>query len=214
MEYQKNPIQGCRDEFSVKIKTKAARQMHSGASWTLLEASLGSIHTGLTSISYFTLVSCLLGGKRWSTQNLWPRVLHPFGADPISSSAFWRSPTTTFDSKLLAIQSWMFDCESQNGHSKCRPVPFAPLRLLTVGLDGKPLRLVERDTSTIRTDYATLSHCWGGSLQLRITKGTLAIFSKEVPSKLIPKTFTNAINIAPSSKNSIYLDQCPIHYLR
>jgi hypothetical protein len=121
---------------------------------------------------------------------------------------------TTFDSKLLAIQSWISDCESQNMHSKCRPVPFAPLRLLTVGLDGKPLRLVERDTSTIRTDYATLSHCWGGSLQLRITKGTLAIFSKEVPSKLIPKTFTNAINIAPSSKNSIYLDQCPMHCLR
>ncbi|PMD58888.1 HET-domain-containing protein [Hyaloscypha bicolor E] len=176
-EISKKPIRGCRDEFSVKITTKVARRMPSGASWTLLEASLGSTHTGLTSISYFTLVSCLLG-------------------DPISSSAFWRSPTTTFDSKLLAIQSWMFDCESQNGHSKCRPVPFAPLRLLTVGLDGKPLRLVERDTTTIRTDYAALSYCWGNSLQLRTTKGTLTIFSKEVPSKLIPRTFADAIHIA------------------
>ncbi|KFY06776.1 hypothetical protein V492_07752 [Pseudogymnoascus sp. VKM F-4246] len=124
-----------------------------------------------------------------------PKSLTPF-IDPISSSVFWRSPTTTFDSKILAIQSWMFDCESQNGHSKCRPVPFAPLRLLTVGLDDKPIRLVERNTTTIRTDYAALSYCWGGYPQLRTTKGTLDIFSEEVPSKLIPKTFADAINIA------------------
>jgi len=90
----------------------------------------------------------------------------------------------------------MHDCCPQNGHSKCTPVSYSPLRLLTVGLDGNPLKLVDRGTTSAPTEYATLSYCWGNSLQLRTTKETLSQFSEAIPSELLPKTFTDAIRIA------------------
>ncbi|PKS05451.1 hypothetical protein jhhlp_008827 [Lomentospora prolificans] len=101
----------------------------------------------------------------------------------------------------------MHDCQCRDGHDKCRAVPYAPLRLLAVGLDGSPIRLVGRDSNADPTKYAALSYCWGKSLQLRTTKSTLAIFSEEVPSDLIPQTWTDAIHIARGLRIShIWID--------
>ncbi|KAI1866336.1 uncharacterized protein JN550_007724 [Neoarthrinium moseri] len=47
-------------------------------------------------------------------------------------------------------------------------------------------------------DYATLSHCWGNSMPLKLTKETLAAFEERIPFLLIPPTFTETINIARS----------------
>jgi hypothetical protein len=77
-------------------------------------------------------------------------------------------------------------------------VPFAPLRLLTVGLDGRPIKLVERSPTTSRTEYATLSYCWGSGPNLRTTKETPTRFREEIPSELIPNTFVDAIRITRS----------------
>lgn len=116
--------------------------------------------------------------------------------DPVSNTEFWSRPIPTFEEKVTCVRSWMEECRSQGGHGNCRPVPFTPLRLVTVGLDGKPLRLVERDDRTAGTEYATLSYCWGDSLPLRTTKQSLAGFLEAIPVDLVPKTFTDAIHIA------------------
>jgi len=55
-------------ESPVKITTQAARRMHSGVSWAILEASLTSTNTPLIGVSYFTLVVCPSGGKRFRIQ--------------------------------------------------------------------------------------------------------------------------------------------------
>ena len=89
----------------------------------------------------------------------------------------------------------MHDCCSQEGHTKCKPVPFAPLRLLTVGLNGESIKLVERDTTTVRAEYTTLSYCWGSSIHLCTTKETLPTFREGIPLDLIPKTLADAIYI-------------------
>lgn len=89
----------------------------------------------------------------------------------------------------------MHECRSKDGHNKCQPIPFAPLRLLTVGLDGKPCRLVERSPTTVQSEYAALSYCWGSSLKLRTTRKTLAQYYQGIRLNLMPKTFVDAIHI-------------------
>lgn len=108
----------------------------------------------------------------------------------------WKTPATTLDEKLAAVQAWMRDCEARHEHIKCRPVAYAPLRLVTVGLDGDPIRLVGRNSTAEATKYAALSYCWGESLQLRTTISTLSTFTQEIPSELIPKTWVDAMQIA------------------
>ncbi|KAB5576375.1 heterokaryon incompatibility protein-domain-containing protein [Coniochaeta sp. 2T2.1] len=169
-------IENCQDGFMVKITVTAARRMQSGTSWKSVDAGLV---TGLTPLIFnypFTLVACSSG-------------------DPASNTDFWARPSTTFEEKVTCIQSWMQKCRSQDEHGNCRPVPFSPLRLVTVGIDGKPLRLVERDDLTAKTEYATLSYCWGDSLPLCTTTQSLDGFLEAIPVDLMPKTFTDAIHI-------------------
>ncbi len=52
-------------------------------------------------------------------------------------------------------------------------VPFAPLRLVSVGLDGKPPRLVRGDADEKPIEYATLSHCWGNGTDASNNEGDI-----------------------------------------
>jgi hypothetical protein len=97
---------------------------------------------------------------------------------------------------MSAIKSWLHECRTSNHHNECRPANFVPRRLVSVGLEGTPIRLVEGRTITDRMGYITLSYCWGQSLQIKTTKETLVQYSEEIPAKLLPKTFIDAINVA------------------
>jgi hypothetical protein len=167
----------------------------SGICWAFLEASLASTNTALTFISYFTVTACSVGGRNCRIPSV-AKMLTLLGSDSASALPVWKTPATTFDEKLATIQFWMDNCHTKDGHDKCRPVPYAPLRLLAVGLDSSPLKLVGRDSTTDPTKYAALSYCWGKSLQLHTTKATLSKFTKQIPSELIPKTWNDAIQIA------------------
>lgn len=77
----------------------------------------------------------------------------------------------------------------------CCPVEYTPRRLVTVGLDEKPIRLVDGDSVTDQLGYATLSYCWGDSLNLRTSKENLSRFRQEIPVESLPWTFLDAITM-------------------
>jgi len=188
-------IENSQEGYRVEITMKENRRMQSGVCWAFLRASLASTDTALTFISYFTITACLSSGKQSHIRAV-IKILTLLGADPVSALPVWKTPATTFDEKLATIQSWMQECHSRDGHSDCKPVPYAPLRLIAISPDDRPLKLVRRDSTINPTKYAALSYCWGKSLQLRTTKATLSRFTEEIPSELIPKTWTDAIHIA------------------
>ena len=99
---------------------------------------------------------------------------------------------------MATIKSWLQECQSQaeGGHAGCQPAPFAPLRLVSVGLDGNPPRLVQRHGDEGPTEYATLSHCWGSAPPLQTMKATLDSFSSAIPMDVLPKTFADAMQMA------------------
>ncbi len=110
----------------------------------------------------------------------------------------WQGRQTTWDEKLLTIGEWFQNCSHDPSHTSCRPQSFVPSRLVSVGLDGLPPRLIctEKANGNKNMEYAALSYCWGRLLPLRTTTTTLTRFTQEIPPRLIPATFAEAIRIA------------------
>ncbi|KAK0618885.1 heterokaryon incompatibility protein-domain-containing protein [Immersiella caudata] len=160
--------------FEPTLETTEAHRMDSGVSWASMMANLHTNEIAFTMCSNFTLTTCS-------------------SKDPASALSPWRTPAPTFEDRVVTIQSWLNRCST---HIECRPVPYAPLRLLSIDLKCGPLRLVSRDTAADMTKYATLSYCWGNSLPLRTTRETLPHFRDEIPPDLIPPTWADAIRIA------------------
>lgn len=73
------------------------------------------------------------------------------------------------------------------------PGTFTPRKLVAVGLDGKPVRLVPGHTAGGGGRHTALGYCWGKSSQLQTTRQDLARFSREIPFERLPKTFLDAI---------------------
>ncbi|KAK0653155.1 heterokaryon incompatibility protein-domain-containing protein [Cercophora newfieldiana] len=172
------PTKETQREYDVDLEMTEVERAESGVCWAFVEAQLHAKDTGFTFVSHFTPMAA------FDT------------ADPVSTCGAWKAPASSFDDKLAAIGGWMQECRFQDGHENCRPVPYAPLRLLAIDPDEGPLRLVQRQVATDPTTYATLSYCWGSSLPLRTTKATVSQFGDEIPEELIPKTWADAIRIA------------------
>jgi hypothetical protein len=74
--------------------------------------------------------------------------------------------------------------------------PTLPKRVIDVGVDGGPIKLVERDGVNAR--YAALTYCWGDDTQLRDVKLLLSryeAYKKEIPLDLLPKTLYDSVMI-------------------
>lgn len=99
---------------------------------------------------------------------------------------------------LVRVGEWLQNGSHDPSHTSCRPQPFVPPRLVSVGLDGLPPRLIdtEKANRNENTEYAALSYCWGRVLPLRTTTATLAQFTQELPPRLISATFAEAMRIA------------------
>ncbi len=103
------------------------------------------------------------------------------------------------------IRGWLQDCLSDHEscvlHADSQPisgfyedaVPF-PTRVVAVGSDTEPIRLVE--TSGWRGTYACLSHCWGGKQIITTTIATKAERMTNIAFSTLSKTFQDAIIIA------------------
>lgn len=57
------------------------------------------------------------------------------------------------------------------------------------------MKLVLTSGWSMKTSYATLSHCWGGLEFLTLTRNSLASFMTKVPIEECPKTFQDAVFI-------------------
>ncbi|KAK0705829.1 heterokaryon incompatibility protein-domain-containing protein, partial [Apiosordaria backusii] len=69
-----------------------------------------------------------------------------------------------------------------------------PTRVIQVGSETRPPRLVETLTGTIESSqYIALSYCWGLSQTLTTTKATYSDRLKAIPWGDIPKTIQEAI---------------------
>ncbi|KAF5004056.1 hypothetical protein FDECE_9431 [Fusarium decemcellulare] len=189
------------DEYPVTVKVKSSRHMPSGVGWALMEVSLKSLNSSRLWLSIFTILSHRLRGKDSTVihEHCIPtKILSLTSLDPETdpTSVQHLQSESTLDGKVSVIKSWFQECSSHPDHTACRPAPFVPRRLISVGLDGNPIRIIEQHAHLDKTEYATLSYCWGGSLQLRTTKETLAQFSEEIPWDLLPRTFADAISMA------------------
>jgi hypothetical protein len=113
------------------------------------------------------------------------------------------APTLTMQNTGL-WNHWYHTC--LESHAKCRGSyhklqPFAPDRLVKILAthDKKTFnwRLVHR-TDIGNVEYLTLSHCWGASGHISLTKENYASFLGPTPDSQLPKTFQHAISITLS----------------
>jgi hypothetical protein len=102
------------------------------------------------------------------------------------------------DSKTTSriIRQWYQACI--NHHLNClKPgVGRLPTRLLHLEKDS--LRLCHSSEIPCGTQYATLSHCWGGLESLKLLKSNYKEFILDIPRDQLSKNFTDAIQITKS----------------
>ncbi|KAH7125641.1 heterokaryon incompatibility protein-domain-containing protein [Dendryphion nanum] len=100
----------------------------------------------------------------------------------------------TFDFARNCIK----DCLTNPIHTACRETARGPViipkRLIDVGRSSTPIHLV--DTQGRRAvQYAALSHCWGKSLVLTVTKANWQTFASHIPFESLPPLFQDAVII-------------------
>ncbi len=93
----------------------------------------------------------------------------------------------------------------QHTHTKCRSMTssrqqmtgFLPTRVIDVGYtDASKICLFEPKSYNVATSYIALSHCWGDSQPLRLTRATAAGLKAGIPLSGLPKTFQDAIHVS------------------
>ncbi|CAG8961219.1 hypothetical protein HYFRA_00013275 [Hymenoscyphus fraxineus] len=105
-------------------------------------------------------------------------------------------------STLDQLRSWMSRCLQDDGicasnHLSLQLTKQLPTRLLEIGKDGDciSVRVIETASLSPETEYVTLSHCWGTKRHITLTLATYENFVEDVPWKMLPKTFTDAIEL-------------------
>lgn len=93
-------------------------------------------------------------------------------------------------SALQRAQDWVKLCRANHLGCHSTATQDQPRRLLDVGTDSEPIRLVE--TSKAKT-FIALSHCWGKKRLLKTTKAALPSMAKKVPFDSLSATFQHAV---------------------
>ena len=102
---------------------------------------------------------------------------------------------------------WAFlrDClhQCRESHPIClalQNVEWFPDRLLHIREsptgDQCLLKLIETSSHRPKSQYITLSHCWGGTVPLRTTKSNLNQHHKNIPHLNLPQTFKDCVTVA------------------
>lgn len=126
----------------------------------------------------------------------------PVSLDGVPSRMIWRPSTEgvqTLDGRLDTIRGWFEEC--QKNHPKCMQNPNLelPTRLIDVGSDSHPIRLVDvkslGDSSSVV--YAALSHCWGSKLDSHFvtTVKNEAVQRDKIDLASLPGTYRDAIMV-------------------
>jgi hypothetical protein len=102
---------------------------------------------------------------------------------------------------LHHIHRWIEQCTSE--HATCKqsvagsPRDKWPSRLIAVGAHGNAnIRLCETSTlAPSRLIYATLSHCWGNFVPLRLLTTNISSFVRGIALDSLPRTFQGAVEM-------------------
>jgi Heterokaryon incompatibility protein (HET) len=117
-------------------------------------------------------------------------------ADSTEDLPLWTSRQLLEPMKRLeSAKRWLENC--RQNHEQCKTLEASlnrscPTRLIDVSKQVP--RLVCLPTST-KASYATLSHCWGGSLPINSTQKTLGEHMVEIQMAAMPKSYHDAITI-------------------
>lgn len=84
--------------------------------------------------------------------------------------------------------------------TKARDENWYPNRLLDLSnadsVGSGTIRLIETSKELMRGPYVTLSHCWGGAVDTKLTSLRLEEFFQGLSVKDLPKTFREAVSVA------------------
>lgn len=93
-------------------------------------------------------------------------------------------------------RKWLWACKHQHTDCLSGRASNLPTRVIDVGVDVQ-FRDVHILCSPpgLEGQYATLSHCWGGTISPLLTENTLASFQESLPYTTLPANFQDAITI-------------------
>ncbi|KPM41464.1 hypothetical protein AK830_g5076 [Neonectria ditissima] len=105
------------------------------------------------------------------------------------------------DACFNTIKGWISSCKRL--HAICNEADVGtaksfPKRIVSIGsASNNEIRVVERDDSSppLQEPYMALSHCWGKSRPLTLTKDTLEERKAHIPFEVLPRTFQDAVVI-------------------
>jgi hypothetical protein len=112
------------------------------------------------------------------------------------------SDHTGNDDCIDFIWSQLRQC--RDTHTKCQSMRpsrqrtggFLPTRMIDVGrIEDSIVRLTETDGHAGETPYIALSHCWGDSQPLQLTRTNAPRLKAGISSTELPKTFQDAIHV-------------------
>lgn len=115
-------------------------------------------------------------------------------ADNLKAVYYDSTDPNTIDG-LTLCKSWLQQCITS--HDSCSPpTGSTPTRLIDLS-EQEPRLCFSEDLQT-RPTYVTLSHCWGSTKFMTLSKEYLIKFTDRISSEALPKTFLDAIHIAKS----------------
>ncbi|KAK5698333.1 hypothetical protein LTR17_023775 [Elasticomyces elasticus] len=110
--------------------------------------------------------------------------------------AAWPWPTHHKSNEAFEwIKATIKICQDTHDGPQCRGTSEAvlPTRVIDVGLDGTPLRVVT--THGTKAPFIALSHCWGGDPGMKLTTASMATFSQQTKLSAMPQTFQDAVHV-------------------
>ena len=147
--------------------------------------------------------------SRWTSASKWPENWSVIGElqigfeeDDYTNPRRSTAVLNCSDTSIAQITEWMGHCITS--HNQCLEVQTVaatrdvlPKRLLDISSAARSglLRLVSTTTMPQSTLYVTLSHCWGGNCDTRLSVDNVGIFEDGVEVSTLPKTFQDAIMI-------------------
>lgn len=132
----------------------------------------------------------------WPRSRWDQRKIGALAEQPACTWSVETAPHASSSSCMVSIRKWMKECyEDHEWCNSLRTSPsLLPTRVIDVSFQNewKAPRLVcsyEGQTGA----YATLSHCWGHSDPLKLTKQNAHQFQRCIPMEALSKTFQDAI---------------------
>ena len=131
-----------------------------------------------------------------------------YGNDCPSEANFYkfaqpRACETNSSITLDQVRAWLRECllnhdACESPATETSPSRTLPSRLIDSGpLDKKPcIKLIDSSNLTGEVRYVALSHCWGGTCPVTLTKRTAALFTCHIKASTLPKTFRDAVWLA------------------